>query len=61
MNGGYSQAARVLIDAMRPLPLVAVKPVDTFTADFYLNATDAEWEAALAAKYGAQELQEQQQ
>lgn len=34
------------------LPLINVRPIDVLEASFYRTATPAQWNAALAAKYG---------
>lgn len=52
MNGGFSQYARVLQDAMRPVPPVTARPIETIDPLLFVNSTPEAWNEIMRAKYG---------
>lgn len=48
MNGGLQQFNRVL-ESVQPITAWPTQPIDI---DFYLNASNEEWSAEMARRYG---------
>ena len=52
MPSAVRTMAACMKDAMRPIPLITVMPIEPFPVGFAQRCTDDECDAALIAKYG---------